>query len=272
MRGILIGLALAIALASPGPDQARAQAQNQAQPKIGIVLMHGKQGKPQDEALGGLAVSLETAGYLVDLPEMCWSQNRLYDATFVDCLADVDAAVARLKAKGARAIVVAGLSLGGSGALGYGARRSGLAGIIAMAPTPNTHFFINEPGMAEDFARARQLIADGRGDQRTEFTDWTRNNMGYYKFTASATPRIFISFIDPDGPANMLINAGHLKAPLLLVSGSNDPSQAQADRLFAAAPANPLNRHVTVGSNHMGTAQAGIGAVLDWLGSLSPAR
>jgi hypothetical protein len=49
-------------------------------------------------------------------------------------LAELEAPIARLTGRGARAIVVAGMSVGGLAALAFSARRSGLAGIIALAP------------------------------------------------------------------------------------------------------------------------------------------
>jgi hypothetical protein len=50
---------------------------------------------------------------------------------FLDCLAELDPPIARLAGRGARAIVVAGMSQGGAAALAFGARRWGLAGIAA---------------------------------------------------------------------------------------------------------------------------------------------
>src|ERR1700689_846850 len=133
MRRILIGLALVLALTSPG----QSQGPNQAQPKTGIVLMHGWRSAPGDPLFGGLHDALLNAGYLVEMPEMCWSNGRVFDESFLDRFADSDAAVARLKAHGATEIVISGHSLGGSAALAYGARHEGLKGIIAMAPAPD---------------------------------------------------------------------------------------------------------------------------------------
>jgi dienelactone hydrolase len=47
---------------------------------------------------------------------------------------EIDRAVARLKSQGAKKIVVAGQSFGANAAIGYGARRDGLAAIMAIAP------------------------------------------------------------------------------------------------------------------------------------------
>ena len=99
----------------------------------GVVLMHGNTDSP-DGTISLLAAAIKGAGYLVETPEMCWSHRRRRDRPFLDCLAELEAPIARLSSRGARAIVVAGMSQGGLGALVFGARRSGLAGVIALAP------------------------------------------------------------------------------------------------------------------------------------------
>ena len=83
---------------------------------IGIVLMHGKTGSP-NTVIDQLATALQSAGYLVDTPEMCWSRRRIYDRPFLDCLTEIDSAIGRLKGRGAGRIVVAGMSQGGDAAL-----------------------------------------------------------------------------------------------------------------------------------------------------------
>jgi esterase/lipase len=98
-----------------------------------IVLLHGKTASPTI-GIDGLTAALQGAGYLVDAPEMCWSRRRIYDRPLLDCLGEIDAAVARLRGRGAGRIVVAGMSQGGDAALVYGALRGDPAGIIAIAP------------------------------------------------------------------------------------------------------------------------------------------
>jgi pimeloyl-ACP methyl ester carboxylesterase len=269
-RDFLVGLVAAAIVAVPG----RAQTTE----RFGVVLIHGKRGVPWNRfsGLDDLAAALRNTGYLVDVPEMCWSGRRIYDEDFDSCMGDIDAAVMRLKKDGASAIVIAGLSLGGSGALGYGARRDGLAGIIAFAPTPDTHYLALAPGMPESIARARQLVAAGQGDGAAEFTDWTTDRRGpaasggRYTITITATPRIYLSFVDPDGPADMRNNIARLRAPLLMVWSERDLNERHADVLFSHAPANALNAHLVVASDHMGTADASLGAVLAWIKTLKP--
>jgi pimeloyl-ACP methyl ester carboxylesterase len=113
---------------------------------VGVVMMHGKHGTPAQ--LQQLAAAVANAGFLVERPEMCWSAARIYDRTYLECLADIDAAAARLKERGATAVVVLGMSLGGNAALGFGARRHGLKAIIALARAHAPEFLGQRPEIA----------------------------------------------------------------------------------------------------------------------------
>ena len=53
-------------------------------------------------------------------------------------------------------------------------------------------------------------------------------------------------------------NAAHLTAPLLMVSGKEDPTQKNADDIFAQAPSDPRNEHMTVEADHLGTPAASV--------------
>jgi pimeloyl-ACP methyl ester carboxylesterase len=230
-----------------------------AQSRVGIVLMHGKQSTP--ERMQKLADALSGAGYLVERPEMCWSERRIYDRPYLDCLSDVDAAVARLRMAGVSAVVVAGQSLGGNAALAYGARREGLVGVIALAPAPPIEFVSRRPDVGDSVAKARQLIAAGQGDARATFKDI---NLGQ-PFDVTTTPGIYLSFLSPDSPGVMPDNAAKQKAPLLIVSGQFDQTQRSVGYVFARAPSHPLNWHVTLHTTHRGTPAAAQDTILAWL-------
>jgi hypothetical protein len=83
------------------------------------------------------------------------------------------------------------------------------------------------------------------------------------------TAAIYVSFFGPESPAVMSANASRLKAPLLLVSGTNDPTQRGARMIFAQVPANPLNRLVEVDATHMGTPAASRPVLFQWLKELT---
>jgi esterase/lipase len=129
---------------------------------VGVVLMHGNTDSPSGN-IALLAEAMEGAGYMVERPEMCWSHRRMRDRPFLECLAELDAPIARLTGRGARTIVVAGMSVGGAGALAFGARRSGLAGIIALAPNGAPERLVRLfPQVAESVAQARAMVDAGQ--------------------------------------------------------------------------------------------------------------
>jgi len=226
---------------------------------LGIVMMHGKHGTPAQ--LQQLAATVADAAFLVERPEMCWSAARIYDQAYLDCFADIDAAAVRLKKHGVTAIVVLGMSLGGNAALGFGARNRGLKAIIALAAAHAPEFLHRRPDIAESITQAQTAVAAGRGDEKATFDDIDLGRI----FSVSTTPVIYLSFFGPDSPAVMPENAAHLTAPLLMVSGNNDPTQLNAGNIFAHAPFDPRNKHVMVEADHLGTPAASAGTVLSWL-------
>ncbi len=229
---------------------------------IGIVLMHGKQGSP-DRLITGLAARLEGAGYRVDRPEMCFSGRRIYDLAHQDCFRDIDAAVGRLRAAGVRRIVVAGLSLGGNMAIGYGATHDGLSGVIALAPAGDASTMLRNPSVG---AAIQQAQAARNQTTPMSFADI---NTGRPQFTVTTTPAIYLSFHAPGSLADLTVSTPRLHAPLLWVAGEADPTQQSgAGHAFAKAPPSPLNRHETVAAEHRGTADAAGEVVLAWLAAL----
>jgi esterase/lipase len=230
---------------------------------LGVVLMHGKQGRP-DHAITTLASKLNAAGYLVETPEMCWSKRRIYDKPYPACLAELDKVVEALRQRGATAIVVAGHSLGGNGALGYAASHA-VKGVISLAGAHNPERAVNRPDIAESLAKAKAMIAEGRGAEPASFNEI---NAGW-TFTVSCSAETYASFFDPAGPAVMAANAARLQAPLLWVSGDRDSSQKGAGAIFTHTPADPFNRHVTVSADHLDTPDAAIEAVLAWLAEIA---
>jgi pimeloyl-ACP methyl ester carboxylesterase len=211
-----------------------------------------------------LASAIEAAGYPVERPEMCWSARRIYDRSYPDCLREISSSIGRLKQRGANEFVVAGHSLGANGALGYGAITPGLKGIVALAPGHRPEALGRRPPVIESLKRARQLLADGRGNVTSRFADFN----GDFQITVTATPVAYLSFVGPESPALMPPNAARLSGPMLYVVGNGDPIQRGPDEIFAKAPQHALNRYVTVRAGHFDTSAASAGVVVSWLGEL----
>ncbi len=233
----------------------------QAGEPIGIVLMHGKTGQPG--SMQTLVDALEADGHAVDRPEMCWSRRRIYDLPYLECLRDAEAAVERLRKRGATRIMIAGQSLGANAALAFAATRTGVAGAIAMATAHNPAQIARRPAIARSLAEARTLIAAGEGDVAATFSDV---NVGR-EFSVRTTPKIYLSFFAPEGPADIPSNAARVHVPLLWIAGDADPTQSGPQHAFALAR-NSANRYVTVSADHLGTPAASSGAIISWLGAL----
>ena len=237
--------------------------------KIGVVLMHGKNRTAGEKSpIGKLAYALEVADFIVVAPDMPWSRSRGFDKTYAESMAEIDRAVAKLKDKGAAKIVVGGHSLGANAALGYGARREGLAGILAIAPGHT----IDGDGFHKlvdfDYRRAKEMVAVGKGDEETGFKDVNQGK----KSTKTMKAKVYLSWFDPEGPAPMPKNAANLKpgTPLMWIIGERDRLMMKRGKeyAFARAPAHPNNAYVIVKGGHRDTPEEGAERIIKWLKGL----
>jgi len=236
-----------------------------AQNDVGVVLLHGKGGLPSGN-IRELAAALQAKGYLVSAPTMPWAKDRIYDASYEDAMGDIDREVESLRQKGAKLVVVGGHSLGANVALGYGARRSGLGGIIALAPAHSPESPIFGKRVGSDLARARGLVAAGKGKEKQRFSDLNQGTL----MEVNASAEVYLSWLDPDGPAVMPKSAAAFKAPtpLLIVNGSGDRTAAGKDYIFDKAPPHPKSSFITVSTDHFSVPRAAIEEVAAWLAAL----
>ena len=240
----------------------------QAAAHLGIVLLHGKAGTPNQ--FDKLAAALRAAGFAVATPEMCWSKQRIFDKALPDCLKEVDAVVADLKAKGATSVVVGGASQGAVAAIDYGVTRSGLAGVIAMAPAADPPDARKFPDFAASMKAAQAAMKGRQGQAAASFADLVNGEA----VTVNATAMNFLSFHGSDSPIATIrvIKAKllpKLVTPLLWVAGSNDPTQASARAVFGAAPEGKLSSFVRIEADHAGTPDASADTIIAWLATLS---
>ena len=190
-----------------------------------------------------------------------------YDAGFDETMAQLDGEVAKLRAAGARKIVIGGQSFGANMALAYAARHPDVSGVMALAPGHSPDRFANNPRMVESLGKARSLLAAGKGGTFANFNDV---NQGRTR-EVSAKPAVYLSYFDPAGPAVMPRNAAMLspKVPLLVVVGTKDPIySAGTSYIFDRAPKNPYSRFQNVDADHFGTPAAARRIVVDWVKGL----
>lgn len=232
---------------------------------IGVIFMHGKWAPGNSSS--PVYDEIKRQGFLLETPEMPWSQSRAYDRDTTAAMAEVDAAVAKLKSRGAQRIVVGGQSMGANFAIAYASRRDGISGVLAVSPghIPEVPGF--QAGLRGDVDRAKALIAEGKGDARGRFND---NNQGK-DMQMPSTANIYLSWFDPAGLMVMPRNASRLKpeTALLWVVGQQD-SMAQRGEGYAfnRAPANPKNAYKLVGGGHGDAGAKAAQEITLWLKNL----
>lgn len=229
---------------------------------VGVVLLHGKWSGPKAPGVRALADALAARGYHVANIEMPWSRNRMYDRDYGEALAEVDAAVTRLKSQGASRILVGGHSFGANGALAYGTRHEGLAGLILMAPGHSPDYQASV--FASSVARARAMVAEGKPEEVGDFDD---SNQGKTR-SIQTRARIYLSYFDPAGLGAMSVSAPQVRqgTAVLLVIGRSDRWASRAQSvIFDKTPANPRSRYLEIDSDHMNAPKDGLDAILEWV-------
>jgi pimeloyl-ACP methyl ester carboxylesterase len=236
---------------------------------LGVVFLHGKGGSAGGFN-GGIIEGLKQEGALVAAPEMPWSFHRRYDATYDQAMAEIDAAVADVKAGGAKRIVVIGHSLGANAAIGYAARHPDLAGVVALAPGHLPEVGNMRSFVGDAVARAKSLVAEGKGNVPQSFPDMAQG----IPLTTTATPIVYLSWFDPNGPAVIPKNAAVIgmapsPLPLLWIVGKLDPIDRRGpEYAFDAVAKNPKSKYVEVLAGHLTTPFIAHRQVIEWIGTL----
>jgi len=237
---------------------------------MGVVIMHGKGSLPARH-VSSLASSLEQKGYLVVNLEMPWSANREYNAGVDVAEQEVDAALDALRAKGANKVFVAGHSQGGLFAIHYGGKHP-VDGVIAIAPGGNVANPIYRKEVGQSVERARKLVADGKGNEKTGFSDY-EGSKGTY--TVTVTPAAYLSWFDPEGPMNQVkaSRAMNPQVPVLFIAPKSDyPGLLKVKQMmFDALPRNPLTRMYEPDSSHLDAPFAARDEIVRWTAEVAGA-
>lgn len=230
---------------------------------IGIVVMHGKGGLPAGQ-VGQLASGLASRGYLIANLEMPWSGRRDYDSDVAGAEAQVVEALDDLRRRGAGRLFVAGHSQGGLFALYFGGRQT-VAGIIAIAPGGSAGSQLFRDKLGESVARARQLVADGKGGEKTQLVDY-ESSKGSYPIVV--TPANYLSWFNPDGAMDQAQALRRLPAglPVLLVVPKRDyPGLLRLKQAtFDALPRHPLTRLYEPEASHLEAPAAAVDEIARW--------
>lgn len=230
---------------------------------IGIVIMHGKGGSPT-KFVADLARSLEGKGYLVANLEMPWSGSRNYDVNVSRAEEEIEAAVAGLRGKGAKKVFVSGHSQGGLFALHVAGKHS-VDGVIAIAPGGSVASPVFREKLGESVTRARQLVAEGKGNEPTRLEDYEGSRGAYPIVTI---PAAYVTWFDPEGAMNMprAARAANPQIPILWIVPKRDYPGLLKTTIptFGTLPTNALTKLYEPGSDHLGAPSASAEEIVRW--------
>jgi pimeloyl-ACP methyl ester carboxylesterase len=226
-----------------------------ASARIGVIMLHGN--GSWSGQFAPMVPIMKEANFGFEAFDACWADIRLYDHTAEECMADVDKAVERLKAKGYDQIVVAGHSMGGINTLLYAANHEDLAGVIVFAPSQKPTRTNNDPLVLF----ARDMVKRGFGETRVEFPTTGINPL-------YVAPKNWLSFYGPESSLYDYELLPKLSAPLLWVAGTEDNGQRDAATRYKLAPSAPLSRFVLVKADHFATPDVATPDMMAWLNEL----
>jgi carboxylesterase len=186
---------------------------HQGEGKVGVLVLHGFTGNPSSMRIQ--AEALASAGHHVELPRLPGhgtTVEEMLTTDWSDWTAEVEAAYQRL-AERADAIVVAGLSMGGSLTLWTALQHPEVAGIVCINPAtvPQGGELVEMvKGMVDDGAE----VMPGIG---SDIADPDVTELAY-----ADTPLEPLLSLVEDGLAPMADRYSELAMPLLLITSKQD--------------------------------------------------
>ncbi len=229
---------------------------------VGIVLMHGKDSTARPKSAIGKLASFLNNDFKVETPDMPWSRSNGLNKTLEDSFKDIDAAVAKLKSAGATKIVVGGHSMGAAAALAYATQRTGLAGVLMIAPGHRPEKKAGKNAAALEKAKA--LISAGNPNDHVDIID---SNQGRPIFRSLGAD-IAVSWFDPEGLVVMQNSAAKLAegTPVLFIIGEQDRlSSTGKSLIFSKLPTHPNSSYTVVPGGHKATPMKGKSEITAWL-------
>lgn len=247
-----------------------------AQDKLGVVLIHGKQGGNEyDSSLNSLYGKMQDAGFIVIKPEMPWSFSRYIDDDWNKAMWEIDGHIQKLKEKGSKKIALVGHSLGSPAALSYAARHPNeIHALGLLAPRHVPYYYsqcipyssIKLCGVKEGVEQARKEIEAGNLDKKQPQVDINQGRRNAVWMTA----RDYLSYFDPASDAEMAVTAPKISAsvPVLQVIGDRDYLIREGRQyVFDKLPANNKSHYLEVLGNHISTPVVGAEQIVIWLKS-----
>ncbi|MDH5512909.1 MAG: alpha/beta hydrolase, partial [Gammaproteobacteria bacterium] len=147
----------------------------------------------------------------------------------------------------------------------YFAGKHAVDGVICMAPGGSVGSKVFREKLGKSIERARQLVAEGKGEEKTRLEDH-EGKRGTY--TIVAVPAAYLTWFDPDGAMNSKrsAKAANPQVPILwLVAKRDYPGLRDTNiPLFDSLPKNPHTRLFEPDADHHGAPSASLDEIVRW--------
>ena len=236
-----------------------------AEEKIGVILMHGKDGTVNSQSPVGKLASYLRGDFKVKALTMPWSRQNKFNGTLEDAFKKIDQAVAQLRKAGATKVVVGGHSMGAAAALAYATQTTGLGGVLMIAAGHRPDLYAGKNTNA--IANARAFIAAGNPAGKVKIFD---KNQGK-RIARSLDADVAVSWFDPASLAIMQNAAPRVQpgTPVLFIIGDHDGLHPGGKSLiFEKLPQHPKNAYTVVRGGHKATPTIGKSEITAWLRAL----
>jgi len=183
---------------------------------------------------------------------MPWSGHRYYDVPYRVGLEEIHREVEKLRAAGARMVIVGGESFGANGALAYQAEYGDADALVLLAPGHAPGGWYRSGQTRDDVDRAIALAKEGKTSERFAFMD---QNDSPRRMTATVDS--YLSYFAPRGRGNMNVSARRIKRPVatLVVNSSREVQSQGRAFIFDALPPHPRSVYVESPMDHGSAAE-----------------
>jgi pimeloyl-ACP methyl ester carboxylesterase len=238
---------------------------------LGFLLVHGKLAGPNVDrcAMHYLNNTLSEKGHLVDFHAYPWANERIYDEPISIGVQEMQAGIARLRARGATKIHMIGHSMGGNIAIYYASLFNDFDSLILLCPAHNTHIERIRKMCEWSIEQANSSLANGL-DERLHLIDFT----GGRAIVNAIRPSIYVSYFDSAGLCNMTTNAKvqGTQNPInvLCLCGEFDPTTPGVKPdIYDHMSLTGHSQFITLlGENHQSVCQVSTDRILDWILSI----